>query len=280
MGIHSTALVSKDTIVGKNVEIGPYCIIGPEVILEDNVKLFSHVVIEGRVRVGSFTTIYPFAAIGHKPQDMAYNGEPSAIEIGSHNQIREYVTIHPGTKRGKMLTKIGNHCLLMASSHIAHDCLVEDHVVMANNATLGGHVMVGNHAVLGGLCAIQQFTRIGEYAMISGTSGVAHDVVPYSIVIGNRARLSGLNVVGLKRNDFSKEEIQVLRNVFSLLFEELNGTMVQRIMVLDKTLLDYASVRSVYEFIAKDPSRSFCFPRRLDEVEKEGAEKLFLSAAN
>ena len=216
--IHPTAIVAPGAELAETVSIGPYCVIGSDVRLGERVELLSHVVVEGRTSVGEGTRIFPFASIGHQPQDLKYHGEPSTLEIGSNNQIREYVTIQPGTEGGGMLTRVGDNCLFMASAHVAHDCIVGDNVIMANNATLAGHVVVGEYAFLGGLSAVHQFVRIGKHAMVGGMSGVEADIIPFGMVIGNRAYLSGLNIVGLKRRGFSRDEIHALRNAYRLLF--------------------------------------------------------------
>ncbi|MGY9002400.1 MAG: acyl-ACP--UDP-N-acetylglucosamine O-acyltransferase, partial [Rhodospirillales bacterium] len=185
--IHPTALVNDAAILGSNVNIGPYCIIGENITLGDGVNLVSHVVVDGVTTVGENTVVYPFASLGSPPQDLKYNGEPSRLEIGCNN------------------------CLFMVGSHVAHDCMIDDHVILVNNATLGGHVQIAEWAIIGGLSAIHQFVRIGRHAMVGGMSGIENDIIPYGSVIGNRARLQGLNIVGLKRRDFSRDVIHSLR---------------------------------------------------------------------
>ncbi len=194
--IHATAIVEPGAKLADDVRIGPYCVIGAEVELAEQVELVSHVVIAGRTRIGAGTKIYSFASLGGPPQDLKYKGEPSALIIGAKNVIREQVTMNPGTAGGGMVTRVGNNGLFMVGAHVAHDCKLGNNVIMANNATLGGHVEVGDHAILGGLCAVHQFVRIGPHAMIGGMSGVEHDVIPYGLVKGDRARLSGLNYGG------------------------------------------------------------------------------------
>jgi UDP-N-acetylglucosamine acyltransferase len=193
--IHPTAVIDSGASIGKGVSIGPYCVVGPNVQLDDSVTLKAHVVVDGRTIVGAGTTIYPFASIGSEPQDLKYRGEPSVLIIGGNNTIREHVTMNPGTAEGGLRTVIGNNCLFMVGTHVAHDCVIGDHVVMANNATLGGHVRVGDRVVVGGLAAVHQFIRIGAYAVIGGTSGVESDVIPFGRVKGDRAYLAGLNLV-------------------------------------------------------------------------------------
>lgn len=215
--IHPTAIVEQGAELGANVSIGPYCVVGPRVQLGDDVELVSHVCIAGTTSIGPRSRVFPFAAIGHPPQDMKYRGEETRLEIGADNVIREQATLHPGTVGGGGVTRIGDGCLLMIGAHVAHDCKVGNHVVMINHATLGGHVQVGDYAILGGLAAVHQFVRIGPYAMIGGMSGVEADVIPFGLVMGDRARLNGLNIVGLKRRSFGRVDIQALRTAYRLL---------------------------------------------------------------
>ena len=258
--VHPTAIVERGAELGDGVSIGPYCIVGPDVRLGDGVTLMSHVVIAGRTQIGSGCQIFPFASIGQRPQDLKYAGEPSELIIGSNNMIREHVTMNPGTKGGGMVTRIGNNCLFMVGAHVAHDCQIADHVIMANNATLAGHVKIGEHAILGGLCAIHQFVRIGRHAMIGGMSGVEHDVIPYASVMGDRARLSGLNIIGLKRRKFSRDQIHNLRTAYRLLFAE-EGTMSERLVDVSSMYKDDPAVMEIVEFINVDSNRSICQPK-------------------
>ena len=205
--IHDTAIVSPGAAIADSVTIGPYCVIGEQVTLGAGVTLEAHVVIGGRTAIGAQCHIFPFASIGLAPQDLKYDGEPSELIIGDNNIIREHVTMNPGTTGGGMVTRIENNCLFMVASHVAHDCKIGNHVIMANNATLAGHVEIGDWAILGGLAAVHQFVRIGRHAMVGGMSGVENDVIPYGSVVGNRAQLAGLNVIGLKRRGFSRGEI-------------------------------------------------------------------------
>lgn len=263
--IHPTAIIEPGAKIGKNVQIGPYCCVGPNVELEDDVKLISHISLAGRTKIGARTEIYPFASIGHRPQDLKYKGESSYLEVGTDNIIREYVTIQPGTEGGGFVTKVGNHCLLMATCHIAHDCIVGDNVILANNATLGGHVVVGDFAIIGGLSAVHQFVRIGEHAMIGGMSGVELDVIPYGVVIGERARLSGLNLIGLRRRGFSASDISSLREVYRQVFDDSNNekptTLMERVKSVNDTLTDNAQVKKLLEFIKAEAHRNICLPK-------------------
>jgi UDP-N-acetylglucosamine acyltransferase len=259
-GIHPTAIVAPGAELGSGVTIGPFCVIGPKVRLGDDVELVSHVCVDGVTTIGARTRIFPFAVIGHQPQDMKYRGEETRLEIGADNVIREHVTMHPGTSGGGGVTRIGNNCLFMISAHVAHDCQVGDNVVMVNHATLGGHVHVGDFAILGGLSAIHQFVRIGPYAMIGGMSGVEADVIPFGLVMGERARLSGLNIVGLKRRNFSRLDIQALRTAYRLLFAQ-EGTMAERLDDVAALYPENRPVRSIIEFIRSADMRAVTLPK-------------------
>lgn len=261
--IHPTAIIEDGAVIGNNVVIGPYCIIGSEVDVGDGVSLESHVVVNGRTVVGANTRIFPFASIGMQPQDLKYKGEPSRLEIGCNNVIREHVTMNPGTEGGCMVTTIGNNCLFMVGSHVAHDCLIGDHVIMVNNATLGGHVTVEDWAIIGGISAVHQFVRIGRHAMIGGMSGVENSVIPYGSVIGNRARLQGLNIVGLKRRGFSRDDIHELRKAYRLIFAQ-EGTMSERLDDVAELFAEIEPVMEIVEFIRSDSSRAICQPSMED----------------
>ncbi|WP_420404782.1 acyl-ACP--UDP-N-acetylglucosamine O-acyltransferase [Nisaea sp.] len=260
--IHPSAIVDPAAQIGSGVEIGPYSVIGPDVVLGDGCRLKSHVVIEGRTRVGAETEIFPFASIGQIPQDLKYGGEPSELHIGAKNVIREHVTMNPGTEGGGMLTKVGDGCLFMAGSHVAHDCAVGDNVILANNATLAGHVSVGEFAILGGLSAVRQFCRIGKHAMIGGLTGVENDVIPFGTVMGDRARLSGLNLIGLKRRGFTAEQISELRKAYRLLFAD-EGTFQERVEEVAREYEDHEAVAEIVAFIRATGSRgAICQPSK------------------
>lgn len=262
--IHPNAIVAETATVGENVTVGPFCTVGPDVHLGDGVTLVSHVAIDGRTTLGANSKVYPFASIGLQPQDLKYAGEPSRLEIGCNTVIREHVTMNPGTQGGGMVTRVGNNCLFMVGAHVAHDCLIGDNVILVNNATLAGHVVIEDWAILGGLCAVHQFVRIGRHAMIGGMSGVEHDIIPYGSVVGNRAHLSGLNLVGLKRRNFDRETIHAMRNAYRVLFAQ-EGTMSERIADVAEMFKDVEPVMEIVDFIRADSSRAICQPK-LDDA--------------
>ncbi|MSO68889.1 MAG: acyl-ACP--UDP-N-acetylglucosamine O-acyltransferase [Alphaproteobacteria bacterium] len=259
--IHATAIIEPGAKLGADVSMGPYCIVGRHVELDDNVELVSHVTIAGHTKIGARTRIYPFASIGHPPQDLKYKGEPSRLVIGMDNTIREHVTMSPGTGGGGMLTSVGDHGLFMVASHVAHDCHVGNHVVLANNATIGGHVVLEDWVILGGLAAVHQFVRIGKHAIIGGMSGVENDVIPYGSVMGDRARLAGLNVVGLKRRGFDRDALHDIRRAFRLLFAD-EGTMAERLTDVAELFPDNEPVMEIVRFIQTASERAICQPRR------------------
>jgi UDP-N-acetylglucosamine acyltransferase len=258
--IHPSAVISPSAKIADDVKIGPFCIVGEHVEIDSCCELISHVVVEGRSKLGKNNKIFPFASIGHCPQDLKYNGEPSRLEIGDNNTIREHVTINPGTEGGGMLTKIGNDCLMMVGAHVGHDCQIGNHVILVNNATLAGHVTVEEWAIIGGLSAVHQFCRIGRHAMIGGMSGIENDVIPYGSVTGNRARLGGLNIVGLKRRNFDRDAIHSMRTAYRLLFAQ-EGTMAERVEDVAEMFKDVEPVMEIVKFIRQDSSRGVCTPK-------------------
>lgn len=261
--IHPTAVVDPNAKIGKRVYIGPYSIIGPHVELGDDVHIKPHVVVEGYTKIGARTQIFSFAAVGYETQDKKYQGEKAFLEIGEDNIIREHATLHPGTKGGGLITRVGNNCLFMVSSHVAHDCQVGNNVIMSNNATLAGHVTVGDFAIIGGLSAVHQFVRIGEHAMVGGMSGVDHDVIPFGTVKGERAHLQGLNLVGLKRRGFKRETIKALRNAYRLLFAQ-EGSLSERMTDVASIFDSNEPVMEIVSFMQEDDSRSVCQPKGLE----------------
>jgi UDP-N-acetylglucosamine acyltransferase len=258
-GIHPTAIVDPGARLGSDVVIGPFCVVGPDVVLGDGVRLESHVAVAGHTTVGARTRVWPFASIGHEPQDLKYRGEPTRLEIGADNAIREHVTMNPGTADGGGLTRVGDRNLFMVGVHVGHDCLVDDDVIMANNATLGGHVQVGRFAVLGGLCAVHQRVRIGTGAMVGGMTGVEKDVIPFGSVIGDRARLAGLNLVGLKRRGTDRAAIHAVRGCFRAVFQG-EGSLAERAAAARDEFAAVPEAAAIIDFILADSSRAFCTP--------------------
>ncbi|MES2984767.1 MAG: acyl-ACP--UDP-N-acetylglucosamine O-acyltransferase [Pseudomonadota bacterium] len=264
--IHPTAVIAEGAKLGANVYVGPYCVVGANVTLGDGVRLLSHVVIDGDTSIGAGTEIFPFASIGHRPQDKKFNGENSRLVIGARNVIREHVTMNPGTEGGGLITTVGDDCLFMAATHVAHDCIIGNGVILANNATLAGHVSVGDGAIIGGLAAVHQFVRIGAYAFVGGMAAVEKDVIPYGMVVGERANLAGLNLVGLKRRNIEREHIHALRHLYKQLFEASGGTLSERAATLN-TADAKAEVKALLDFVLTDSSRSFCTPK----IDREAA---------
>jgi len=262
--LHPTAIVAPGAILAEDVIVGPYCIVGEYVTLAAGVTLRPHAVIDGRTIIGEGTRVFPFASIGLEPQDLKYRGEQSELVIGRNNTIREYVTMNLGTAGGGMVTRVGDNCLFMVGAHVAHDCQIANHVIMANNATLAGHVVVEEYAVLGGLCAIHQYVRIGKHAMIGGMSGVERDVIPYGQVMGERARLYGLNIIGMQRRGFSREDIQGLRNAYQILFSS-DGTLSDRVTEAAERFTGIGPVDDIIDFIRADSSRAICQPKGANE---------------
>lgn len=262
--IHPTAIVEDSAILGDGVRIGPYCIVGPHVKLGDRVCLEAHVVVAGHTKIGSDTHIFPFASIGHKPQDLKYAGEETYLEIGSNNQIREHVTMNPGTAGGGGLTRVGDNCLFMMGAHVGHDCIVGNYAILANNATLAGHVALADYVILGGLSAVRQWSRIGTGAIVGGMTGVEFDVIPFGSVIGDRARLAGLNLIGLKRKNFPREQIHALRAAYRTLFDSDEGTLRERARAVAQGNPDEPLVKIVTDFILEKEDRRFCTPRSGD----------------
>ena len=257
--IHTSSVIDKKAKVSKKVIIGPFCYIGPNVELEDNVELVSNVHIEGYTKIGKGTRIFPFASLGTQPQDLKFKGEKSKLIIGENNLIREYVTINPGTEGGGSETIIGNNCLFMISSHIAHDCKIGNNVIIANNVPLGGHVIVEDSVVIGGNSAVQQFTRIGRLAMIGGMTGVLKDVIPFGLSIGNRNFLQGLNLVGLRRHKYPNQKIMGLDKAYKEIFASKN--LHENLSQINGEFKNNELVTEVIKFIEKDKKRPICSPQ-------------------
>ena len=242
------AVVAPGATIGAGARIGPFCSIGPDVSIGDGAELVSHVVVDGHTSIGAGAKLFPFCTVGLAPQDLKYKGEPTRTQVGARTLIREHVTIHRGTVTGTGITRVGADCLLMAVVHVAHDCAIGDGVVIANNVVMGGHVVIGDNAVIGGAAAIHQFVRIGRAAMIGGVSGVEADVIPFGSVVGNRAWLAGLNIIGLRRRGYDRTQIHTLRAAFRLIFRG-EGVFADRVEEARRTWSDNALVAEMLAFI-------------------------------
>ena len=261
--IHPTAIVDSNSKISENVTIGPYCIIGPNVELGFNTKLHSHINIKGNTKIGKNNEIFPFVSIGTDPQDLKYKGEKNFIFIGDNNKFREYVNINPGTSQGGTITKLGNNNLLMVYCHIAHDCNLGNNIVLANNVQVGGHVTIEDNAIIGGSCAIHQFSRIGQLAMVGGMTGVLSDVIPYGLSLGNRNSLVGLNLIGLRRANIPKEDIKLLQNFYDIVFADKNFR--SNIENLEKNFKENIYVKTIIDFLNADKKRPISLPINKNE---------------
>ena len=257
--IHNSSVIDKKSKISNKVKIGPFCYVGPNVELSEDVELVSNVHIEGFTKIGKGTKIFPFASIGTRPQDLKYKNEKTSLIIGKNNTIREYVTINPGTAGGGSKTIIGNNCLFMISSHIAHDCIIGNNVIIANNVPLGGHVIIEDSVVIGGNSAVQQFTRIGRLAMIGGMTGVLKDVPPFGLSIGNRNYLQGLNLIGLRRKKYDNKKIIGLDKAYKEIFSSKN--LHENLNKINGEYKDNELVTEVIKFIEKDKKRPICSPQ-------------------
>jgi UDP-N-acetylglucosamine acyltransferase len=268
--IHPTAVVAPGARLGVGVRIGPWCSVGEHATLGDGVELLSHVVVDGHTTLGAGVRAFPFATIGLPPQDLKYRNEPTRVEVGARTLIREHVTIHRGTPGGGGLTSIGADCMLMCVVHIAHDCHLGDRNIIANNTMFGGHITTGEQVFIGGGTAIHQFVRIGRHAAVGGMSGVEGDVIPYGLVMGNRARLAGLNLVGLKRRGFTRPQIHALRGAFRLLFKE-PGVFSERLALVQQRWPEDAQVAEILAFIQAPSKRGLCKAGRdVDAGDEDG----------
>ena len=257
--IHNTSVISENAKISEKVNIGPFCYIGPNVELSDGVELISNVHIEGTTKIEKNTKIFPFASIGTQPQDLKFKNEKNSLSIGENNIIREYVTINPGTEGGGSKTIIGNNCLFMISSHVAHDCIIGNNVIIANNVPLGGHVTIEDSVVIGGNSAVQQFTRIGRLAMIGGMTGVLKDVPPFGLSIGNRNYLQGLNLIGLRRKKYDNKKIIGLDKAYKEIFSSKN--LHENLSKINGEHKDNELVSEVIRFIERDKKRPICTPQ-------------------
>ena len=257
--IHKSSVVDPKAKIADSVNIGPFCYVGPNVVLSDNVELISNVHIEGNTKIGKGTRIFPFASIGTDPQDLKFKKEKNSLEIGENNLIREYVTINPGTAGGGSKTIVGNNCLFMISSHVAHDCKIGNNVIVANNVPIGGHVTIEDSVVIGGNSAVQQFTRIGRLAMIGGMTGVLKDVIPFGLSIGNRNYLNGLNLIGLRRKKYDNKKIMELSDAYKQIFAAKN--LHENLGKINGEHKGNELIKEVIAFIEKDKKRPICTPK-------------------
>jgi UDP-N-acetylglucosamine acyltransferase len=258
--IHPTAVVEPGARIGAGVRIGPFCHVGPEAALGDAVQLISHVSIAGNTSIGARARVFPFASVGHEPQDLKYRGERVSLKIGEDCLIREGVTMNPGTAGGGGETIVGARCVFLANSHVAHDCRIGDDVILSNNVMLAGHCQIGDFAILGGGAAVHQFARIGAHVFVGGLAGVENDIIPFGIALGNRASLAGLNFVGLRRRGFSHEAIHALRRAYKQLFAS-TGTLKERAEDVAAAFPDEKAVQQMVVFLRAGGDRAICMPR-------------------
>ncbi|MEM9029449.1 MAG: acyl-ACP--UDP-N-acetylglucosamine O-acyltransferase [Pseudomonadota bacterium] len=263
--IHPTAIVGDGAQIGADCKIGPYCVVGDEVAIGAGSELISHVAIAGITTVGPGAQIYPFASVGHAPQDLKYDGERSTLTIGANCRIREGVTLNPGTTGGGMQTVVGDNCTFLANSHVGHDCHVGNNVVFSNNVMLAGHCTIGDYAIIGGGAAVIQFARVGAHAFVGGMSGLENDLIPYGMALGNRAYLSGLNIIGLQRRGFSRDAIHDLRRAYRLLFVA-EGTLKERVDDVAEEFSSHDIVQEIIAFMRAPGKRSLCTPRDAGEA--------------
>jgi len=256
--IDPTARIEPGAVIGQDVSIGPYCVIGPHVKIGDGCRLLAHVHIAGHTTIGPRTVLYPFASLGTPPQSVKYRGGPTRLVIGADCDIREGVTVNTGTEDDRGVTEVGDRCWLMVGSHVGHDCKVGSNVIFSNNVMLAGHCAIGDYAILGGGAAVIQFARIGAHAFVGGMSGLENDLIPYGMALGNRAYLSGLNIIGLQRRGFSRDDIHTLRRAYRLLFAD-EGTLLERLDDVEEEF-DHPIVKEIVAFIRAGGKRSLCVP--------------------
>jgi UDP-N-acetylglucosamine acyltransferase len=259
-GIHQSAVIDKTAEIGEGCSIGAFSVVGPGVKLGDRVRLHTHVVVTGRTTIGAGTEIFPFASIGHQPQDLKYKGEPSTLSVGANCIIREGVTMNPGTEGGGMATVVGDRCAFLANSHVGHDCKVGNDAIFSNNVMLAGHATIGDFVILGGGAGVIQFARVGAHSFVGGMSALENDLIPYGMAVGNRAHLSGLNIVGLQRRGFSRADIHSLRRAYRLLFAD-EGALMERVEDVSTEFKDHPIVTEILDFIRAGGKRSLCTPR-------------------
>jgi len=258
--IHPTSVVEDGATLADGVTIGPFCSVGPEVELGEGCQLLSHVAVAGRTTIGARTRIFPFASIGHIPQDLKYRGEASTLTVGSDCMIREGVTMNPGTVGGGLRTVVGDRCAFLANSHVGHDTKVGNDVILSNNVMLAGHVTVGDFVIFGGGSAVIQYARVGSHAFVGGMSGLENDLIPYGMAIGNRAHLAGLNIIGMRRRNFTREQIHDIRRAYRLIFAD-EGTLTERVDDVGSEFASHPFVHEILDFIREGKDRAICTPK-------------------
>jgi UDP-N-acetylglucosamine acyltransferase len=259
-GIHPSVIVEPGAAIGEGVKIGPFCQIGPEAVIGNRVEVMAHVVIVGDTTIGDDCRIFPHAVLGTEPQNVAYKGEHTKLIIGTNNTIREGVTMHAGTGNARGETTVGDNCMFLAYSHVAHDCVIGDHVVFSNNVMIGGHTVIGDRVIVGGGAGIHQFCHIGHHAFIGGLAAVECDVIPYGMAIGNRAFMAGLNLVGMKRSGMARDDIHALRHAYQELFAENDKTLRENAQLVLDRYPDNPSVQDVAGFVLTSTKRKFVTP--------------------
>lgn len=263
--IHPSAVIEDGAVIGENVTIGPFCHVGPEVTLANGVELKSHAVIAGITTIGENTRVFPFASLGHEPQDLKYKGEKTILEIGSDCVIREGVTMNPGTAGDEGKTIVGNHCVFLANSHVAHDCVLGNNIIFSNAVMVAGHCKIGDNVIMGGGAGVHQFCRIGNNAFVGGMAGLENDVIPYGVALGNRAYLGGLNVVGMKRSGMERADIHAARAAYKHIFSG-EQTIAEAVQSLPQEIAGNSSVKKITDFIIQREDRSLCTPNTKDDA--------------
>jgi UDP-N-acetylglucosamine acyltransferase len=258
--IHPSAIIGRGAQLGTGVEVGPFSVVEAGAILHDDVVVHSHVCIGSSVTLGQKCEIFPHVVLGQPPQDVKYNGEDTRLVLGKRNILREHVTMHPGTRVGNGITKIGNDGYFMVGAHVGHDCQVGDHVVLSNSAALGGYVQVGDYANLGGLVGVHQFTRIGHHAFVGALSYVANDIIPYGMVTGNPGHLRGLNIVGMQRASMERSHIRQTRAAYQDIFDCSRGMFADRLKSAQENYLGQKPAMDIIDFIQADALRPLCLP--------------------
>lgn len=271
--IHPSAVVESGAKLGSGVSIGPFCHVGPDAVLGDDVELISHVVVMGATTIGEATRVFPQAVLGAEPQNTAYKGERTTLTIGRKNTIREGVTMHIGTGNARGETIVGDNCMFLAYAHVAHDCILGNNVVFSNNVMIGGHTTIGDHVIVGGGAGIHQFCNIGHHAFVGGIAAVVHDVIPYGMVVGNRAHMAGLNLVGMKRSGMAKDEINALRHAYKELFSDNGRTLRENARRLKEDYAGNDAVIDIADFILVDSKRKFTTPMTARRMRQEDGDE-------